>query len=161
MTSKAEFIFPTKEHLEACSKFYEELNGVVSFEEVRHWQGDTYSAEVLCSRGAKLQKAGAAMLRLEGGMVEEMPADLSLLQTMAWPVHPAIPGFIIMSCSSKMEGQDVMVTFYTDLIVQNGAPRQSDRGLFTAALQINKGAKQNRVRFSSGLPRVTTWLGKG
>jgi len=135
MNAKTSFLFPTKDHLEACRKFYEAINGAASFDDVRHWQSDNYSAEVLCSRGGKLQKAGAAMLRLEGGTVEEMPADLSLLQTMAWPSNSCIPGFIIMACSSRMEGQDVMVTFYTDLIVQNGQARQSDRELFTVALK--------------------------
>lgn len=135
MTTKTEFAFPQRDHFEACRKFYETINGAAAFEPVQHRQGDNYSAEVLCSRGEKLQKAGAAMLRLEGGTVEEMPADLSLLQTMAWPSNPCIPGFIIMACSSRMEGQDVMVTFYTDLIAQNGQAQQSDRELFTAALR--------------------------
>jgi hypothetical protein len=135
MNVKTDFLFPKKEHLEACRKLYEEVNGAASFEKERQVKGDNYAAEVLCSRGAALQKAGAAMLRLEGGTVEEVPADLSLLQTMAWPAHPAVPGFIIMACSSKMEGQDVMVTFYTDLIAQSGQVRQSDRELFTGALR--------------------------
>ena len=134
MTTKTAFLFPKQDHLEACRKFYETVNGSASFDQVQHWQSDTYAAEVLCSRGEKLQKAGAAMLRLEGGMVEEMPADLSLLQTMAWPTNPCIPGFIIMACSSRIEGQDVMVTFYTDLIAQNGEARQNDKELFRAAL---------------------------
>jgi len=134
MNAKTSFSFPTKDQLEVCRKFYETVNGAASFDQVRQWQSDTYAAEVLCSRGEKLQKAGAAMLRLEGGMVEEMPADLSLLQTMAWPTNPCIPGFIIMACSSRIEGQDVMVTFYTDLIAQNGEARQNDKELFRAAL---------------------------
>ena len=134
MNAKTSFSFPTKDQLEVCRKFYEAVNGAASFDQVQHWQSDTYAAEVLCTRGEKLQKAGAAMLRLEGGMVEEMPADLSLLQTMAWPTNPCIPGFIIMACSSRIEGQDVMVTFYTDLIAQNGEARQNDKELFRAAL---------------------------
>jgi hypothetical protein len=134
MNAKTSFSFPTKDQLEVCRKFYETVNGAASFDQVRQWQSDTYAAEVLCSRGEKLQKAGAAMLRLEGGMVEEMPADLSLLQTMAWPANPCIPGFIIMACSSRIKGQDVMVTFYTDLIAQNNEARQNDKELFRAAL---------------------------
>jgi len=134
MNAKTSFSFPTKDQLEVCRKFYETVNGAASFDQGQHWQSDKYAAEVLCSRGEKLQKAGAAMLRLEGGMVEEMPADLSLLQTMAWPTNPCLPGFIIMACSSRIEGQDVMVTFYTDLIAQNGEARQNDKELFRAAL---------------------------
>jgi hypothetical protein len=135
MNAKASFSFPTKDHLEACRKFYELINGAASFEEVPRWQSDICSAEVLCSRGEVLQKAGAAMLHLTGGTVEEMRADLSLLQTMAWPANPCVPGLIIMACSSRIEGQDVMVTFYTDLIAQNGKAQQGDRELFTAALR--------------------------
>ena len=135
MNAKTSFSFPIKDHLEVCRKFYESVNGAASFDQVRQWQSDKYSAEVLCSRGEKLQKAGLAMLRLEGGTVEEIPADLSLLQTMAWPTNPCIPGFIIMACSSRVDGQDVMVTFYTDLIVQNGEARQNDKELFTTALR--------------------------
>jgi hypothetical protein len=135
MNAKTSFSFPTKDQLEVCRKFYESVNGAASFDQVRQWQSDKYSAEVLCSRGEKLQKAGLAMLRLEGGTVEEIPADLSLLQTMAWPTNPCIPGFIIMACSSRVDGQDVMVTFYTDLIVQNGEARQNDKELFTTALR--------------------------
>jgi hypothetical protein len=135
MNAKTSFSFSTKDHLEACRKIYETVNGTASFDQVRYWQSDTYSAEVWCSRGEKLQKAGATMLRLEGGMVEEMPADISLLQTMAWPTDPCIPGFIIMACSSRVEGQDIMVTFYTDIIVQNGEARQNDKDLFTEALR--------------------------
>jgi hypothetical protein len=135
MSAKTSFSFPTQGHLEACRKFYEDINGAASFEQVPRWQSDICSADVLRSQGEPLQKAGAAMLHLTGGTIEEMPADLVLLQTMAWPANPRIPGFIIMACSSKMAGQDAMVTFYTDLIVQNGQAQQSDRDLFTVALR--------------------------
>jgi hypothetical protein len=135
MSAKTSFSFPTQGHLEACRKFYEEVNGAASFEDVRHWQSDICSAEVLCSRGEKLQKAGAAMLNLQGGTVEGMSADIALLQTMAWPASPGIPGFIIMACTSRVEGQDVMVTFYTDLIIQNDAADQKDKETFASALR--------------------------
>ena len=67
--------------------------------------------------------------------MEGASADITLLQTLAWPVNPFIPGLIIMASTGKIEDQNVMVTVYIDLIIQNGAPNQNDKDMLTAALK--------------------------
>jgi hypothetical protein len=57
------------------------------------------------------------------------------MQTLAWPANPCVPGFIIMASTSRIEDQNVMVTVYIDLIIQNGAPNQNDKDMLTAALK--------------------------
>ena len=152
MTTKTAFLFPTQDHLGACRKFYESVNGQASFEQARHWQSDIYSAEVHCSAGAVLEKAGLAMMHMSGGMVEGASADLILLQTLAWPANPCIPGFIIMASTSKLEEQNVMVTFYTDLIIQNAVSDQGDKDILTAALsQVCNRYGQNIDEYQSFL----------
>jgi len=129
------FSFPRKETVELCREFYAEINGAASFEKAKQWNSDVYSAEVHCSRGEVLEKAGLAMVCLHGGTVEGASADITLMQTLAWPANPCVPGFIIMASTSRIEDQNVMVTVYIDLIIQNGAPNQNDKDMLTAALK--------------------------
>jgi len=75
------------------------------------------------------------MVCLHGGTVEGASADITLMQTLAWPANPCVPGFIIMASTSRIEDQNVMVTVYIDLIIQNGAPNQNDKDMLTAALK--------------------------
>jgi len=135
MVQKNTFTFPCKENLELIKKYYAEINGINSFVPVMNRQSGIWAAEVHCSCGKVLEKAGLAMVEMSGGMVEGDSVDITLLQTLAWPVNPCIPGLIIMASTSKVEGQNVIVTFYIDLIVQDQSPCQNDKDVFTAAVK--------------------------
>ena len=135
MTQKNNFTFPRTENVELIKQCYADINGVQSFLPVKTWQTDVWTAEVQCSCGTVLKKAGLAVVEMSGGTVDGASADITLIQTLAWPVSPAIPAMIIMASTSRLEGQNVMVTVYIDLIIQNGAPNQNDKDMLTAALK--------------------------
>ncbi len=135
MKLKNDFSFPRTDNLEMIKEFYAGINGGQSFDPVQQHQSDIWSAEVHCSRGEVLEKAGFAMIEMTGGTVEDVPTDITLLQTVAWPANPCIPGFIIMSSASKGDDQNIIVTFYADLIIQNSAARQEDKSVFTDTLR--------------------------
>jgi len=135
MTQKNNFTFPRTENVELIKQCYADINGVQSFLPKKTWQTDVWTAEVQCSCGTVLKKAGLAVVEMSGGTVDGASADITLIQTLAWPVSPAIPAMIIMASTSRLEGQNVMVTVYIDLIIQNGAPNQNDKDMLTAALK--------------------------
>jgi hypothetical protein len=135
MIQKNNFVFPRIENLELIKKCYANINGSQSFLPVKNWQTDVWTAEVQCSSGTVLKKAGLAVVEMTGGRVEGAAADMTLLQTLAWPVNPCIPGLIIMASTGKIEDQNVMVTVYIDLIIQSGALNQNDKDMLTSALK--------------------------
>ena len=135
MTQKNDFTFPRTENVELIKQCYADINGVQSFLPVKTWQTDVWTAEVQCSCGTVLKKAGLAVVEMSGGTVDGASADITLIQTLAWPVSPAIPALIIMASTSRLEGQNVMVTVYIDPIIQNGAPNQNDKDILMAALK--------------------------
>jgi len=135
MNVKNNFSFPPPGQLEAIRAFYAELNGPDSFDPKTEQAAGVWSAEVHCSRGPVLEKAGMAMVEMCGGSVDGASADIRLLQTLAWPVSADVPGLIIMASTSKMEGGDVIITFYADLIAQNGTAGESDKQAFTTAMR--------------------------
>ena len=129
------FSFPPPGQLEAIRTFYAGINGNDSFDAKTEQASGVWSAEVHCSRGPILEKAGMAMVEMRGGTVDGASADIRLLQTLAWPVSADVPGLIIMASTSRMEGGDVIITFYADLIAQNGTAGESDKQAFTAAMR--------------------------
>ena len=135
MTQKNNFTFPRIENVELIKQCYADINGAQSFLPVKNWQTDVWTAEVQCSSGPVLKKAGLAVVEMTGGRVEGASADMTLLQTLAWPVNPCIPGLIIMASTGKIEDQNVMVTVYLDLIIQSGALNQNDKDMLTSALK--------------------------
>jgi hypothetical protein len=134
MLIKNTFSFPQGKNLEAIRNVYASINGADSFEPARQWRTDTWSAEAHCSTGKVLEKAGAGMVQLNGGAVEGVPTTISLMQTMAYPAHPCLPGCIVMASTSQMEGQDPIMMVYTDLIDQNGKLGPDEKKMFSDAL---------------------------
>lgn len=132
---KTDFAFPHREHLEAIKAFYAGINGADSFDPATEQQSGVWSAEVHCSRGPILEKAGLAMVEMRGGSVDGASADILLLQTLAWPSAAGVPGLIIMASTSKMEGGDAIIMFYADLIAQNATAVKSDKEAFSAAMR--------------------------
>lgn len=112
--------FPGKASLDAMLETYAVINGTDSFEKDRAWEADTWSVAMRVSRGRVLEKAGIGQVTMRGGQVEGIPADIQLLQTIAWPAHPCAPGLIIMASTSRMEDQPMMIMLYIDLISQHG-----------------------------------------
>lgn len=129
------FLFPRNDSLSHIQELYAAINGPESFAPALQRAEGVWTAEVHCSRGAVLEKAGFAMVEMSGGMVEDVPTDITLLQTIAWPANPSLPGFIIMASASKLEGQNIMIMLYVDLIVQQGALRPEDGSILYDALK--------------------------
>jgi len=130
MDSKNRFAFPKRQNLEKLEAFYAEMDKSGSFDPVIKEGSGVWCAEVHCSRGELFEKAGMARVELTKGEVDGGSADITLVQTLAWPKNPNLPGLIIMASTSKMEGMDAIITFYADLIIQNGAPLQEDKDIF-------------------------------
>ena len=135
MGIKTDLPYPKDEYVKLLKDFYADINGADSFDPVKDWQGDKWSATVHCSRGKVLEKAGFARVHMVGGIVNEHPADISLFETLAYPANPRIPGFIIMTNMNASEAMGKILTFYTDLIIQDEKPHDEAKRLFSDALQ--------------------------
>jgi hypothetical protein len=111
-----------------------ELGAAGAFKQPVTRQEGVWEAEIYSSSGAVFEKATVARVDLCGGLVEEVPTDITLLQAFAWPANPHVPGMIIMASASSTEGADPIITFFTDLIMQNSTIRQAGKEAFTARL---------------------------
>ena len=127
MIIKSDLPYPKDDYVQLLKDFYADINGAVSFDLVKEWQDDKWSATVNCSRGKVLEKAGFARVHLVGGVINESPADISLFETLAYPANPRIPGFIIMTNMNSTEAMGKVAVFYTDLIIQDGASHDEEK----------------------------------
>ena len=134
MGSQTNLPYPKDEYVELLKDFYAAINGSESFDEIKDWQSAKWSATVHCTRGKVLEKAGFARVNLFGGIVNESPADISLVETIAYPANPRVPGFIIMANMNASEAMGNILTLYLDLIIQDGRPHDEEKKLFSDAL---------------------------
>ena len=135
MTIETALPYPRDAYVELLKKFYAGVNGADTFEELKEWHEEKWSATVNCSRGEVLEKAGFAQVHMVGGVIDEKPADLSFLETLAYPVNPKIPGFIIMTNMNHTEAMGKIIVFYCDLVIQDGQHHEECRVLFSLALK--------------------------
>ena len=125
------FPFPKPEYIRHLREFYERINGEESFAPPRQYTGENWSATVDCSRGDILAKAGFAWLELNQGLMnEEKGADIRLFETLAHPVHPCTPGFIIMTNMNESPSAGRMIVLYADLIIMDQKPHDEDTRIF-------------------------------
>jgi len=120
MAVRSNLPYPKDKYGDLLRDFYTGINGADSFEEVKEWQSEKWSATVSCSRGDVLEKAGFAQMHMVGGVIDEKPADLSFLETLTYPKNPTIPGLIIMTNMNQTEAMGKIIVFYSDLVIQNG-----------------------------------------
>lgn len=135
MTTQNDFAYPHPSLFQALHDFYSQINGPASFENHRAWHAEHWSARVECSRGSVLKKAGFCRLDIVSGRINESTGSLTLLQTLAYPANPRIPGFIIMTNTNKTEASDTVLVFYCDLVLQNAEGHQEAKRLFAETLQ--------------------------
>lgn len=135
MGIKTDLPYPKDEYVKMLKDFYADINGADSFDQVKNWDSEKWSATVNCSRGKVLEKAGFARVHLLGGIVNENPADISLFETLAYPANPKIPGFIIMTNTNTSEVMGNILVFYTDLIIQDRKPHDEEKKLFSDAVK--------------------------
>ncbi len=135
MDIKADLPYPKDAYVELLKKFYGGVNGADTFEELKEWHEEKWSATVNCSRGKVLEKAGFAQVHMVGGVIDDKPADLSFLETIAYPANPRIPGFIIMTNMNQTEAMGKIIVFYCDLVIQDGQQHEECRVLFSSALK--------------------------
>jgi coproporphyrinogen III oxidase len=127
--------YPKDAYVTLLKDFYANINGKESFDQVKDWQSEKWSATVHCSRGKVLEKAGFARVTLVGGIVNENPTDISLFQTLAYPANPKVPGFIVMTNMNRSEAMGTILTFYTDLIIQDRKPHDQEKKIFSNTLR--------------------------
>ena len=135
MVNKTNLPYPKDEYVDLLRDCYASINDKDSFDPVREWNGEKWSATVHCSRGKVLEKAGFSRVHLVGGMVNESPADLSLFETLVYPANPKVPGFIIMTNMNASEAMGPILVLYLDLIVQDGKPHEREKSLFADAVK--------------------------
>jgi coproporphyrinogen III oxidase len=135
MTIKSDLPYPKDEYVALLKNFYGDINGPDSFDAVKEWASEKWSATVNCSRGKVLEKAGFSRVHLVGGVLNESPGDISLFETLAYPANPRIPGFIIMTNMNTTEAMGNVLVFYTDLIIQDGAAHSEAKELFSATVK--------------------------
>lgn len=127
--------YPKEEHALMLSNFYRSINGMDSFDPVRKWEKERWSATVHCSRGRILKKAAYAQMCLKAGVINGSPADLRFLETLAYPLNPRIPGLIIMTNMNETEAMGRIIVFYCDLMMQDGGSCEVEKKLFSAAIE--------------------------
>ena len=135
MVNKTNLPYPKDEYIDLLRDFYSAINGKDSFDQVKEWHGEKWSATVHCSRGKILEKAGFSRVHLVGGMVNESPADLSLFETLVYPGNPKVPGFIIMTNMNASEAMGSILVLYLDLIIQDGKSHEQEKSLFADAVK--------------------------
>ena len=135
MAITSDLPYPKDEYAAILRNFYGEINGPDSFDAVKEWASEKWSASVNCSRGKVLEKAGFSRVHLVGGVLNESPGDISLFETIAYPANPRIPGFIIMTNMNTSEAMGEVLVFYTDLIIQDTKPHDQEKALFSNALK--------------------------
>ena len=131
MTIKTDFPYPKEEYVLLLKDFYAGINGTESFDPLKEWHTDKWSAIVNCSRGKVLEKAGFSRVHVVGGTIDEKPSNISLFETLAYPANPTIPGFIIMTNMNESEARGKVSVLYTDLIIQDGNPHDEEKKLFS------------------------------
>ena len=130
---KTNLPYPKDAYVDLLKEFCAGINGSDSFDPVKEWNADKWSATAHCSRGKVLEKAGFSRVHLVGGMVNESPADLSLFETLVYPANPRVPGFIIMTNMNASEAMGSILVLYLDLIIQDGRPHEQEKSLFADA----------------------------
>ncbi len=135
MAVKGNLSYPKEGYAGLLRDFYSGINGADTFEEVKEWHSEKWSATVNCSRGDVLEKAGFAQMHMVGGVIEEKPADLSFLETIAYPKNPTIPGLIIMTNMNHTEAMGKIIVFYSDLVIQDGQGHEETKALFSTAVK--------------------------
>jgi coproporphyrinogen III oxidase len=135
MAVRGNLSYPRDRYADLLRDFYSGINGAETFEEAKEWQSEKWSATVNCSRGDVLEKAGIAQMHMVGGVVDEKPADLSFLETLAYPKNPTIPGLIIMTNMNQTEAMGKIIVFYSDLVIQNGQGHEEAKALFSKAVK--------------------------
>jgi coproporphyrinogen III oxidase len=135
MAITSDLPYPKDEYVELFKDFYGEINGPDSFDSVKEWASEKWSATVNCSRGKVLEKAGFSRVHLVGGVLNESPGEISLFETLAYPANPRIPGFIIMTNMNTTEAMGNVLVFYTDLIIQDSKSHDQEKQLFSNILK--------------------------
>ena len=131
MTIKNNFPYPKEEYAQFLKDTYADINGLELFQDEKNWESQKWSAAVNCSRGKVLEKAGFCILHVCGGTINEIPASVTLFQTLAYPANPRIPGFIIMTNMNETKGMGKILVSYLDLIIQDGNAHEKEKKLFS------------------------------
>jgi coproporphyrinogen III oxidase len=135
MTARGNLPYPKDGYADLLRDFYAGINGADTFEEVKEWESEKWSARVNCSRGDVLEKAGIAQMHIVGGVIDEKTADLSFLETLTYPKNPTIPGLIIMTNMNHTEATGKIIVFYFDLVIQDGQGHGETKALFSSAVK--------------------------
>jgi hypothetical protein len=134
LTVKTDFPFPSDSYVTMLKDLCVDLEGPDSFQPEVRRETDIWAANVYCSRGEILEKAGFARIHIVAGTREGAPADISFFQTLVYPRNPCLPGFIVMTNMSETETMGRLLVCYTDLINQNRSKLADYKTSFSKAL---------------------------
>lgn len=132
--SEKGFDFPRDAYALPFRAYYTELNGPDSFKQLQHNHSDVWSIHVCRSSGVWLEKATFSFLNITHGIINGVPGSIKRFEAIIYPANPKIPSLFIMTDLTENEESGNYIVFYTDLIIQDGEPRQTEMELFSGAL---------------------------
>lgn len=125
--------FPRQSYALPFRDFYTEVNGADSFKHLQHNHSDVWSISISRSSGSFLEKATVSFLNITHGVMNGVPGSINRFEAIMYPANPKIPALFIMTDLTSSEESGRYIVFYTDLIIQDGQPREAEKELFSGA----------------------------
>ncbi len=127
--------FPKEGYALSFRDCYAELNGADSFKHLQHNHSDAWSASISRSSGLFLEKATVSFLNITHGTINGAPGSINRFEAIIYPANPKIPALFIMTDLTNVEDSGRYIILYTDLIIQDGEPREAEKELFSRAAE--------------------------
>ena len=122
--------FPKENYALAFKELYAEINGAGSFKHLQHAHSDAWSVSISRSSGLILEKATFSFLNIVHGSINALPGSVRRFEAIVYPANPKIPTLFIMTDLTDSEEMGRYIVLYTDLIIQDGEPREAEKNLF-------------------------------
>ena len=128
-------VFPKESYALSFRDCYAELNGADSFKHLQHNHSDAWSVSISRSSGLFLEKATVSFLNITHGTINGAPGSINRFEAIIYPANPKIPALFIMTDLTTVEDSGRYIILYTDLIIQDGEPREAEKELFSGAAE--------------------------
>ena len=135
MSITSDLPYPKDEYVELFKNFYGEINGPDSFDAVKEWASEQWSAAVNCSRGKVLEKATISRVKLETKHpVTGEDTRFNALQAKVYPLNPKIP--VLIFIIEHMTASDEFYSGMMDVIP--AVPIEEDLRFLGARPQVRR-----------------------
>ncbi len=152
--------FPKESYAIPFRDCYTELNGADSFMHLQHNHSDVWSISISRSSGLFLEKATFSFLNITHGVINGAPGSINRFEAIIYPANPKIPALFIMTDLTDSEESGRYIVFYTDLIIQDGEPREAEKELFSGAVaSLCSGHGQNFAELNAFIRGRSTFGG--